>query len=580
MVIKAKLVFREKRASRLILFVIFFISFTIMMSTVAIKAVAVDADNVVNTVIGPGQVDGTDFDYDKWTKRGMEERNYILSNVLFMLSVVMYINGVVALLAVLYDDTVLCSSKYGILKNMGFTHNMLTRLVYIRYMPAVVSAMLSANVLTAIVFKDYYLKMFIYSIIMLGIIVLEIAYFATKVNIQKGCGDSSLMEEDDNFNNESRMKFVSKKNMLVQMALRGSKTYKGFGIILVMIVAILVVTCNFSSVFCYNSLIKTEKFTANFFVNASDIDILWKDRQSRYDNEEKLLEHFGAEIEKAVNFVDTEVGVGGMIVDAFVSDDFTDIDSPKCYKGRSPLHENEIALGYAISKRMNADIGDEIKVVLNEYSEVYLVTGLLQSADMGLDCELTTGGMLRINPEFDEALTSVYLKGDNKGNKVKECTDIIDKYYNDSVMSWEDKYSYCHELLYNYKTMIKIITIIVVVLALLITRLYLNLALRGFLQSRRGHMDVMRVYGFNNRDISIEQMLGIMVFVILGAVIGGIMSAVVLPLIYGKLFMAIGIVELDFMYPGWLIFIVAASVLLYIAVFTITFIRKRSTYDV
>lgn len=581
MVIRFKLLYREKKINRLLLFIILLLCFTIAMCAVEVEDEASKYENTYNTAVDDGSGDAVAFDYDKWDERAEQERNFIFADILNAASKFIYFIGMAALFAVLYEDTVLSSNRYGVLKTMGFTNNMLTKLIYVRYIQSVLIAAIGANIVAVMIFGTFCVKMIVRMVIMISLIVLEIGYFAIKVNNHKGNGNSLEKIEDNNFKKRRNICFDSKVKMICSMALREARSYMGFGTIIVIVVILLVLTCNSIGVFCYNTLVKTENFTNSFFVNASDIDVFWKNRQSRYDNEEKMLMELNCEIDRAINFVDMEVGIGGIIVDAFVSDSFEDVDTPMCFKGRSPLHKNEIAIGYVLANKIDASIGDEIRVVINEKSCNYLVTGLLQSADMGLDCELTTQGFMEIYPAFDFASTSIYIGGNNKEKNIEECVKFIESNYSQEIISCDNKYVYCKELLENYKSMIKYLAFIVMFMTVMITQIFLSLALRGFSMSKREHIRVMKVYGFSKKDILVEEMFGIVVYILMGAVFGGIISVILLPTLYSRLFISIGVQKPAFDYPINVIFTITAGVLLFITVFSGIFIlRKKDVNNV
>ncbi|MBD5455478.1 MAG: ABC transporter permease [Lachnospiraceae bacterium] len=231
---------------------------------------------------------------------------------------------------------------------------------------------------------------------------------------------------------------------------------------------------------------------------------------------------------------------------AFVCEDFSKATNDICYEGYSPVKDNEIAVGNAISDRF--PIGNEIELTVGNKSADYIVTGYIQSVNhAGIVCQLTSEGYERI----DEALNSVnvYLYNENTDEFISEYEENHDAMVKSSVNF--EQMSENGRLIYT--GIVSVIVLILFVISVLMVLLVMYVIINGVICRRRQEFGIYKAIGYTNRQLTVKTALEFIPVVAAASVISIIAGLWYLPAINNTIFSLIGAVKNHFEVSGWIL---------------------------
>lgn len=142
-------------------------------------------------------------------------------------------------------------------------------------------------------------------------------------------------------------------------------------------------------------------------------------------------------------FIDSShVMTNGEMIIAYVMDDFSHKVNPSVYRGRYPIHPNEIAISGIASDMLNIGIDDIWH--LGEQNMTFIVTGITQGqGTTGINgpvpsISITTAGIRNISPDFRQMRLGVYLDmGMDVSVFITDVSVIVDGQIL-SMMNWRD----------------------------------------------------------------------------------------------------------------------------------------------
>ncbi|MCL2199607.1 MAG: FtsX-like permease family protein, partial [Defluviitaleaceae bacterium] len=142
-------------------------------------------------------------------------------------------------------------------------------------------------------------------------------------------------------------------------------------------------------------------------------------------------------------FIDSsQVIINGEYTITYVMDDFSMKVNPSVYRGRYPIHRNEIALSWIAADMLGVGVDDILHIELQDAP--FVVTGITQGQGAvavngaGASISITTEGMSSIVPDFRQIRLGIYLEdGVDVSVFVEEMSAVLDRYIL-SVMNWRD----------------------------------------------------------------------------------------------------------------------------------------------
>lgn len=519
MVTKFKLIYRKNRIYRIVLCFIFLVCFLGIAVAIKMQEPSLSSQEI-----------------SKWAYRSQLEQGYILSDIIFNISYVFFGAGCLGFVGILYDDIVFNQEEYRVLLEMGTSKKMLMRIVILRYVPCFFVPFLCGFFLAGMQVLTRYM-------VLIVILFILLVYWCSKIGKIKVVRDSGITGGKKT----QRIATIKKSHIFLRFAYN----YKNFGICLSLVIAIFVFIGSFCTGFVYNSVFDKNTFEKNFFINNTSIDVVWKNYDAYLKNIELLKKTYADKYENIYMFLDEEVVINEFMVDAYISDSFERISTPMFVSGRAPFYDNEISIGFTFAKLQGIHIGDIVDVSANNHHYSYLVTGIIQAADMGFDCELTYDGYKKIEPEFTKANSCLCFSDDYGVDEVEQFIKAINKNYKADIQEIDNKLIQSEQLYNSYKETILFITIIIAIIVCLVIILFVRLITKCWIFSMQSQFRIMHIMGINRRNIKIFKNSIIHFYVLLGMMVG-LLFALFLDPLYNFVFSKIGLHRVDFKYPVWL----------------------------
>ncbi|MCM1540931.1 MAG: ABC transporter permease [Blautia sp.] len=237
---------------------------------------------------------------------------------------------------------------------------------------------------------------------------------------------------------------------------------------------------------------------------------------------------------------------------AFVCGDFSKVTNDICYEGRSPVEENEIAVGNAISDAY--PMGSEIEITVGSESAAYLVTGYIQSVNnAGAVCQLTGKGYEKIGGKTDSV--NVYLTGQDAAAFITEYEEDHDALIRSSV-NFEQMSENGRMM---YAGIVSVIVVVLFVISVLMVLLVMYVIIHSMISRRRQEFGIYKAIGYTNGQLTVQTALGFVPVVAAASVISAIAGLWYLPAINRTIFSLIGAVKNHFEVSVWILFVLAVA---------------------
>ena len=235
---------------------------------------------------------------------------------------------------------------------------------------------------------------------------------------------------------------------------------------------------------------------------------------------------------------------------AFVCEDFSKATNDICYEGKSPVKDNEIAVGNAISDRF--PIGEEIELTVGSKSAGYMVTGYIQSVNnAGAVCQLTSEGYEKIGDTTNAV--NVYLYDKSAGEFINDYEEnhnaVIKSTVNFEQMSENGRMM--------YTGIVSVIVMILFVISVLMVLLVLYVIINGVISRRRQEFGIYKAIGYTNRQLTVKTALEFIPVVAAASIISIIAGLWYLPAINNIIFSLIGAVKNHFEVSVWILIVFA-----------------------
>ena len=236
-------------------------------------------------------------------------------------------------------------------------------------------------------------------------------------------------------------------------------------------------------------------------------------------------------------------------------------------KGTAPQYENEIAVAEPIAKKLGVDIGDTVKMTVNEKENDYIVTAVFQSM-----CEMGEVGRLSEKTDVSGCFISGFLAyqidfEDNPSDEVinERIEKIRDIYDNKNVFDSEGYVKYAtgaSEVVSGIKNIVCILTIIIIAMITVLME-------RSFITKEKSEIALMKAVGFRNSSVIAQHTLRFVLVSIVSALLAAALCAPLTKLSIDPIFAIMGAVsgikyeikplEIFILYPVMIIFVTIIS---------------------
>lgn len=298
----------------------------------------------------------------------------------------------------------------------------------------------------------------------------------------------------------------------------------------------IMVLLSFAGTLLYNVSIKPEHFMNTLSEELPSAIFTAEDE--KMPELKEVLEN-DSRVMLAMEYASVPVSYADGNLTAFVCEDFSKATNDICYEGRSPVKENEAAVGNAIAD--GYPIGKEIEITVGERSAYYTVTGYIQSVNnAGMVCQLTSKGYEKIGAKTNSV--NVYLYQKNAAAFIKEyeesCGAVIKSSVNFEQLSENGQKMYAG--------IVSVIVMILFVISVLMVLLVMYVIIHSMISRRRQEFGIYKAIGYTNRQLTIKTALSFLPVVAAASVISAIAGLWYLPAINNVTFSMIGAVKNHF----------------------------------
>ncbi len=255
----------------------------------------------------------------------------------------------------------------------------------------------------------------------------------------------------------------------------------------------------------------------------------------------------------------------GVALRATLSDDFSKVNNQDmCIKGHFPQYDNEAVIGAKYAREKGLEVGDEITLTADGHEAKYIISGFTQiSNNFGKDCLLTRSGYERMG---ELQALSYYINITN-GKDIDIFNEEISKQFEDRVNDSINQLSLLNGAASVYVALMEIIVIAILVLSVVVITFVLYLLARTLLNNKKQDYGILKALGFTTKQLILQTAVSFMPAVILSAVVGLIVSSLIINPLTALFLGGLGIVKCTFALPVG--FIIAAGVGLVVLAFGI-----------
>ena len=309
----------------------------------------------------------------------------------------------------------------------------------------------------------------------------------------------------------------------------------------------IMVLLSFAGTLLYNVNVKSDNFMNTLSEELPSVIFTAEDEKMTELRE--LLES-DSRVRLFMEYASVPVSYEDGSLTAFVCEDFSKTTNDICYEGHSPVKDNEIAVGNAISD--NYPIDNEIELTVGNQSANYIVTGYIQSVNnAGAVCQLTSEGYEKIGKTTNSVNVYLYNKNaDEFINEYEESHDAIIK----SSVNFEQMSENGKRM---YTSIVSVIVIVLFVISVLMVLLVMYVIINSMISRRRQEFGIYKALGYTNRQLTVKTALEFIPVVAMASIISGIAGLWYLPALNNIIFSLIGAVKNHFEVSVWMLIVFA-----------------------
>ena len=328
----------------------------------------------------------------------------------------------------------------------------------------------------------------------------------------------------------------------------------------------------FAGTLLYNVNVKPDNFMNT--LSEESPSVIFTAEDEKMTELKELLEK-DSRVRRFMEYASVPVSYEDGNLTAFVCEDFSKITNDICYEGHSPVKDNEVAVGNAISAQF--PIGNKIELTVGDKSTDYIVTGYIQSVNnAGMVCQLTSEGYEKIGEATNSVNVYLYDKSvDAFINEYEEEHDVLIQ----SSVNYEQMSENGQRM---YTGIVSVIVMVLFVISVLIVLLVLYVIINSMISRRRQEFGIYKAIGYTNRQLTVKTALAFIPVVAVASVISVIAGLWYLPVINNIFFSLIGAVNNHFEVSVWILIVFAiifTAVAFVISILLSAPIKKITAYS-
>lgn len=252
----------------------------------------------------------------------------------------------------------------------------------------------------------------------------------------------------------------------------------------------------------------------------------------------------------------------------------TDINNYQMLSGTAPKLVNEAALTEKSAKKLGVTIGDTVYAELAGNNYEFLVTGLFESMN-NLGDGMRVSNDLNLNMEYSAGMNNYQgnfeKDSDIEGqiNKLKEITPDY-KIYNSS----EYLKTFIGSIIEQINSLEKLIVFVVLGINALIT----VLMMKTFITKEKSEIAMLKSIGYSNQSIKLWQVFRIVIVLVIGIILGVVVSQLLNEVTVGEIFNMMGASKLKMTIVPLEVYVIYPFILLgvtgLVAIISVSMIKK------
>lgn len=334
----------------------------------------------------------------------------------------------------------------------------------------------------------------------------------------------------------------------------------------------IMVLLSFAGTLLYNVSVKPDNFMNT--LSEESPSVIFTVQNDKMTELETLLRD-DDRIDLILEYAAVSVSYADGSLTAFVCEDFGKVTNDICYEGRSPLAEDEIAVGNALAE--DYPLGSRIEIASSDKEAEFVVTGYIQSVNNGGKvCQLTQEGYEKIGEKTNTL--NIYLQDTNAEAFIAEYEDAHDELIASSV-NYEQLSENGQKM---YAGIVSAVAAALFIISVLMVLLVLYVIIHSMISRRRQEFGIYKAIGYTSRQLTIMTVSRFIPVVALSAVLSAIAGIWYLPMINQTIFSQIGAIKNHFEVSVWILLVFAlifTAVAFLISVLLAAPIKKITVYS-
>ncbi len=222
-------------------------------------------------------------------------------------------------------------------------------------------------------------------------------------------------------------------------------------------------------------------------------------------------------------------------------------------KGRLPKNDNEITLTTKASEKLGVSVGDVVYVESKGERKDYIVSGIDQKINnLGIKAMMNVRGAERLNIWNQGSLLYIYTKA---GVSYKDLVNLMKGFTGISIL---DSQKQAETALSSVQMGMKMICIVFVIITLMVVTMVVMLLIKSRVIKERKNYGVYKAIGFTTKQLIIQTMMSNLPIIVLGAVIGSLISIYLTKPLAALCLSTFGIQKVEMViYPFYLVLTIA-----------------------
>jgi putative ABC transport system permease protein len=243
-----------------------------------------------------------------------------------------------------------------------------------------------------------------------------------------------------------------------------------------------------------------------------------------------------------------EAGGATMLIDetsvnATIVEDSSLLEGQMLLDGRYPRHENEIALGTAISRVAGKNTGDTVTVRIDDNKREYLVSGIVQNPNnSGFNGMITEDGWLSMQPDFVFTAYNVYL---NEGVDVDGFIENVQRQEGDIFVNSVNILSQLSGMMESMGDIFAAVAVGVLAVTVFVVALTLYMIIKTTILRRRRELGIQKAIGFTTLQLMNQIAFNMLPVIVIGVAAGAVLGYIGFNPMMAATMAGMGVVRVD-----------------------------------